>query len=66
MGVHADAIVGHFNGNDLGHSKAITREGFKVGKDLRDLLVSEPGWRYDRFLGTFLALNRLLYAFIIP
>ena len=37
---HADAIVGHFNGNDLSHSKAEAREGFQVGKDLRDLLVS--------------------------
>jgi len=40
MGVHADVIAGHLNGNDLGHSKAITSEGFKVGEDLRDLLVS--------------------------
>jgi hypothetical protein len=37
---HADAIAGHFNGDDLSHSKAEAGEGFKVGKDFRDLLIS--------------------------
>jgi len=60
MWVHADAIVGHLNRNDLGHSKAITREGFKVGKGLQDLLINYAEWWYDRFLGTFLVVSGLL------
>jgi len=60
MWVHADAIVGHLNRNDLGHSKAITCEGFKVRKGLQDLLVNYAEWWYDRFLGMFLVVSGLL------
>jgi len=41
METRADAILGHFNRYYFHHPKAEPREGLKVGKDLRDLMVSQ-------------------------
>ena len=47
---HADAIVGHFDGNYFGHAQSEPREGFKVGEDFRDLIISKARRWYDGFL----------------
>jgi hypothetical protein len=56
MVARADAIDGHFNRDDLSHSKAEASEGFKVEKNFRDLLVSQARRWYDGFLWTFSVL----------